>query len=231
MLRRPPRSTLFPYTTLFRSGGFELCPSIAPSLRRVRRGARSCGAAAARAEGRQPAGVPFAGASGALRGGWPGEGIEDAPEPPRPLLHGGVHARGRLQGHGRAKGGRSHRDAEAVPRRRAGRAAPEQGGDGTGDNGTGRVHAGYLGVLGDASARIFLEGKPRSTVERGLPGPIDPRPGLLRSGHSLGLYSPNDAEGEFSEVELPLYGVLRSSRSGLDSPLWWRDYTRLDDRS
>src|SRR5690349_23876305 len=25
MLRRPPRSTLFPYTTLFRSGGFGLC--------------------------------------------------------------------------------------------------------------------------------------------------------------------------------------------------------------
>jgi len=43
-------------------------------------------------------------------------------------------------------------------------------------------------------------------------GPIDPRPGLLRSGHSLGLYSPNDAEGEFSEVELPLYRVLRSRR-------------------
>jgi hypothetical protein len=26
-------------------------------------------------------------------------------------------------------------------------------------------------------------------------------------------YSPNLVEGEFSEVELPLYGVLRSSRS------------------
>src|SRR2546430_7528758 len=24
MIRRPPRSTLFPYTTLFRSGGFEM---------------------------------------------------------------------------------------------------------------------------------------------------------------------------------------------------------------
>src|SRR5215212_3944072 len=153
-------------------GGFELCPSTAPSLSRVRRGARSCGAAAARAEGRQPAGEPFAGASGALRGGRPREGIEDAPEPPRPLLHGGVHARGRLQGHGRVQGGRSHRDAEAATRRRAGRAAPEQGGDGTGDNGTGRVHGGCLAVLGDACARIFLEGKPHSTVGRGLPGPI-----------------------------------------------------------
>jgi hypothetical protein len=120
--------------------------------------------------------------------------------------------RGRLPGHGRAQGGGSHRDAEAVPRRRAGRAAPEQGGDGTADNGTGRVHGGYLQVLGDACARIFLEGKPRSTVGRDLPGPIDPRPGFLRSGHSLSLYSPTDAEGEFSEVELPLYGVLRSRR-------------------
>src|SRR3712207_7406100 len=25
MIRRPPRSTLFPYTTLFRSGGLSLC--------------------------------------------------------------------------------------------------------------------------------------------------------------------------------------------------------------
>jgi hypothetical protein len=45
-------------------------------------------------------------------------------------------------------------------------------------------------------ARIFLERKPRSTVGWGLPGPIDPGPGFLRSGHSpLGLYSPTDAEG------------------------------------
>src|SRR4051812_49959715 len=27
MIRRPPRSTLFPYTTLFRSGRAALCPS------------------------------------------------------------------------------------------------------------------------------------------------------------------------------------------------------------
>ena len=50
-------------------GGFGLRPRAAPSLRRVRRGARSCGGAAARSGGRQPTGVPFAGASGALRGG------------------------------------------------------------------------------------------------------------------------------------------------------------------
>src|SRR3712207_7775360 len=29
MIRRPPRSTLFPYTTLFRSAGVEDCPSSA----------------------------------------------------------------------------------------------------------------------------------------------------------------------------------------------------------
>src|SRR3712207_8979226 len=28
MIRRPPRSTLFPYTTLFRSGGFQAFPSV-----------------------------------------------------------------------------------------------------------------------------------------------------------------------------------------------------------
>src|SRR5579859_8208517 len=28
MIRRPPRSTLFPYTTLFRSDPFERCPPI-----------------------------------------------------------------------------------------------------------------------------------------------------------------------------------------------------------
>src|ERR671910_3160667 len=89
-----------------------------------------------------------------------------------------------------------------MPRRRAGRAAPEQGGDGTADNGTERVHGGYLGVLGNACAGIFLEGKPRSTVGWGLPGPIDLMPGFRRSGHSLGLYSPNDAEGKFSEVSM-----------------------------
>src|SRR3712207_166711 len=37
MIRRPPRSTLFPYTTLFRSWAFGLVPGTAPSLRGVGR--------------------------------------------------------------------------------------------------------------------------------------------------------------------------------------------------
>src|SRR2546422_2676790 len=32
MIRRPPRSTLFPYTTLFRSPGFEKTPPIGTDL-------------------------------------------------------------------------------------------------------------------------------------------------------------------------------------------------------
>src|SRR5258708_11013489 len=39
MIRRPPRSTLFPYTTLFRSRG----PAPADSARRDRPAARRCG--------------------------------------------------------------------------------------------------------------------------------------------------------------------------------------------
>src|SRR2546430_10391833 len=32
MIRRPPRSTLFPYTTLFRSPGFDALTKVLPSL-------------------------------------------------------------------------------------------------------------------------------------------------------------------------------------------------------
>src|SRR3712207_7454598 len=39
MIRRPPRSTLFPYTTLFRSGG--ACARYHPNARRVTGGAES----------------------------------------------------------------------------------------------------------------------------------------------------------------------------------------------
>src|SRR6516164_2599805 len=43
MIRRPPRSTLFPYTTLFRSGGGECLyrAARAPLSRRDRRSSRS----------------------------------------------------------------------------------------------------------------------------------------------------------------------------------------------
>src|SRR3712207_8179790 len=34
MIRRPPRSTLFPYTTLFRSTAFKCCPPIRESTHR-----------------------------------------------------------------------------------------------------------------------------------------------------------------------------------------------------
>src|SRR5256885_7074177 len=37
MIRRPPRSTLFPYTTLFRSRGGRLGPSSEAALRRLDR--------------------------------------------------------------------------------------------------------------------------------------------------------------------------------------------------
>src|SRR2546430_5915713 len=54
MIRRPPRSTLFPYTTLFRSGDGAERPlprrSLLPAERRVDRNA-----AAARAQGRHRA--------------------------------------------------------------------------------------------------------------------------------------------------------------------------------
>src|SRR3712207_7817110 len=38
MIRRPPRSTLFPYTTLFRSEGTELCLADPPLVAQVREG-------------------------------------------------------------------------------------------------------------------------------------------------------------------------------------------------
>src|SRR3989441_9655272 len=35
MIRRPPRSTLFPYTTLFRSNGLNLTPAQCARIRRI----------------------------------------------------------------------------------------------------------------------------------------------------------------------------------------------------
>src|SRR5256885_6611457 len=43
MIRRPPRSTLFPYTTLFRSNGFRQA-SVLPELRSARGAGRSADA-------------------------------------------------------------------------------------------------------------------------------------------------------------------------------------------
>src|SRR3712207_7433000 len=55
MIRRPPRSTLFPYTTLFRSAGGALsAPGRRPRARPVVRAARAVGAAAAH-DRRRPA--------------------------------------------------------------------------------------------------------------------------------------------------------------------------------
>src|SRR2546425_9318600 len=43
MIRRPPRSTLFPYTTLFRSGSAGRGAAAAAALRRAGRGAEARG--------------------------------------------------------------------------------------------------------------------------------------------------------------------------------------------
>src|SRR5256885_10367283 len=43
MIRRPPRSTLFPYTTLFRSRPRSRCPSPSPTRRTHGRGRRPHG--------------------------------------------------------------------------------------------------------------------------------------------------------------------------------------------
>src|SRR3712207_8773831 len=56
MIRRPPRSTLFPYTTLFRSGGAR----------------RAIGAAVARQGGRAQARARAGPAQGRRGGGWAG---------------------------------------------------------------------------------------------------------------------------------------------------------------
>src|SRR2546422_4565618 len=43
MIRRPPRSTLFPYTTLFRSSSAELAHDVvAPAVRGARKRQRAC---------------------------------------------------------------------------------------------------------------------------------------------------------------------------------------------
>src|SRR5256885_15909759 len=107
MIRRPPRSTLFPYTTLFRSGG------IAGPRRRAPDGSRTVPRWAGRGAGREgtggrsPAppggggrrgwchlGAPdlFRPPEGRRRGGplgaWPPRGISTTPPPPPPTTGG-----------------------------------------------------------------------------------------------------------------------------------------------
>src|SRR3712207_8004158 len=70
MIRRPPRSTLFPYTTLFRSGGEPLLPRWPLLPRRGglgrRRDDRAAGALARPLPDRQPGGRARGGGLGAL---------------------------------------------------------------------------------------------------------------------------------------------------------------------
>src|SRR5256885_2393233 len=51
MIRRPPRSTLFPYTTLFRSGGRRRKPTGLPRRSARRNGCRSAASATHRRTG------------------------------------------------------------------------------------------------------------------------------------------------------------------------------------
>src|SRR5436309_9989245 len=50
MIRRPPRSTLFPYTTLFRSPGRRVHAGALPDAERAGRGRRRAGRLPARAQ-------------------------------------------------------------------------------------------------------------------------------------------------------------------------------------
>ena len=54
--------------------------------------------------------------------------------------------------------------------------------------------------------------------------------GRLALGPSLCPYSPECVEGEFSEVGLPFYGVLRNSRSPGPTPSFMCDITHLSPR-
>src|SRR2546427_464655 len=68
MIRRPPRSTLFPYTTLFRSRGRSSRPSCARARRRARAGFRQWWRGRSTATGAGP------GAAARPWGAWPGPG-------------------------------------------------------------------------------------------------------------------------------------------------------------
>src|SRR2546426_8348300 len=89
MIRRPPRSTLFPYTTLFRSSGLGVCPGCdgAPD---PRRGPPQRGRGRREGERRGQGGSPAAQADGrdSLRGERRGAGHS------RRALQGGPDRRG-----------------------------------------------------------------------------------------------------------------------------------------
>src|SRR2546430_8869985 len=98
MIRRPPRSTLFPYTTLFRSRGaldrLRVRPRLSGVSRRVSRGVRDdpvlqgapdvSGIGGGRVGGRGSGGGAFppgGGAPGSLPRVPPGRGVRNAPTP------------------------------------------------------------------------------------------------------------------------------------------------------
>src|SRR5438445_10949380 len=126
MIRRPPRSTLFPYTTLFRSGATPLLappgrPGVPAAAARVRRavlaGTRHQRRPEDDGDHRRPPGLEL----GAVRR-IPGPGVPPAQRRPHPHLGDPLGARGdRARHHG---GGVAHRpddgpaDHQADPVRR-----------------------------------------------------------------------------------------------------------------
>src|SRR2546426_9359915 len=81
MIRRPPRSTLFPYTTLFRSSDLDALPDVADRVVWLEQGrAKKIGPPALLAEDALCA----AGLGSAVGGGWRGGGPPPPPPPPPP---------------------------------------------------------------------------------------------------------------------------------------------------
>src|SRR2546426_4752376 len=81
MIRRPPRSTLFPYTTLFRSSDLDALPDVADRVVWLEQGrAKKIGPPALLAEDALCA----AGLGTAVAGGGGGRGPPPPPPPPPP---------------------------------------------------------------------------------------------------------------------------------------------------
>src|ERR671913_2270686 len=79
---------------------------------------------------------------------------------------------------------------------------------------------GYLGVLGDACARIFLEGKPRSTVGRGLPGRSILGQGFYAQATLLACIHPTTQRNCPKRVGGACGVALRSTSTILFDPFW-----------